>query len=198
MSRRSRLANLRIRFARTTGSYFLQGALIWKAFRAASTALSTSAYMKWARQWMETKKKPTRVPSSTWQISSPVLGLITGNVLPLVALCHALLMKICVYLISTSEAFESVDDIWRRERKPIEIEHCVLCEPISLSEYNDDSVIVTCNDKHEARITVYHVRVLPLRCILFLSRALVNYTPLCFSLSLTAPRENESFVCWMK
>ncbi len=55
--------------------------------------------------------------SSTWQISSPVLGLMTGNVLPFVALCHSLLMKSCVYLISTAEVFESLDDIWKAKKK---------------------------------------------------------------------------------
>ena len=33
-----------MRFARVTGSYFRHGELISKAFRAASTALSTSAF----------------------------------------------------------------------------------------------------------------------------------------------------------
>jgi hypothetical protein len=50
--------------------------------------------------------KQTLVPSSTRQISSPVLGLNTGNVLPSTALCHSLLMNICVYLISIFGTFD--------------------------------------------------------------------------------------------
>ncbi len=63
----------------------------------------------WRKQVMW---KLTLVPSSTRQISSPVLGLITGKVLPFTALCHSLLMKICVYLMSIFGTFEVNEDIY--------------------------------------------------------------------------------------
>jgi hypothetical protein len=93
---------LRIKPPRAAGSSFRHGESFRKAFRAASTALSISPYVNQCED--RTKKKMiaklTLVPSCTWQISSPVLGLMTGKVLPFTALCHSLLMKICVYLIS--------------------------------------------------------------------------------------------------
>ena len=82
----------------------------------------------------------TFVPSSTWQISSPVLGLITGNVFPFAALCHSLLMKICVYLISTGEAFESVDDIWKWKRMSV--------VPSLQMKREESGIFVICIDKH--------------------------------------------------
>lgn len=41
------------------------------------------------------KRTLTLSPSATWQITSPVAGLIEGKVFLLTASCHSLFMKIC-------------------------------------------------------------------------------------------------------
>uniref|UniRef100_A0A6B0TUF1 Putative secreted protein n=1 Tax=Ixodes ricinus TaxID=34613 RepID=A0A6B0TUF1_IXORI len=56
----------------------------WNASLAALTALSTSALS----------------PSWIWAITSPVVGLMVGKVFPETELCHSLLMKIWLYLMS--------------------------------------------------------------------------------------------------
>jgi len=102
---------LRIKRARAAGSNLRHDDPTAKAFLAASTALSISLYN--TRQISRDRKKKTFlsvrtfVPSCTRQISSPVLGLMTGNVFPLIAFCHSLLIKIWVYLISISELVDT-------------------------------------------------------------------------------------------
>jgi hypothetical protein len=97
-----------MKLARAAGCNLRHGDPISKAFLAASTTLSISLYH--TRQISRDRQKQGIFIYSylcTRQISSPLLGLMTGNVFPLIALCHTLLIRIWVYLISISELVET-------------------------------------------------------------------------------------------
>ena len=54
-------------------------------------------------------------------------------------------MKICVYLIGTSEALESVEDIYRRKTTN-EIEPCILYAALLICRRKEDALVVICPD----------------------------------------------------
>lgn len=54
-----------------------------------------SVNQTWQVQTCTNTHSPTLSPSATWQMTSPVAGLMVGKVFLLTASCHSLLMKSC-------------------------------------------------------------------------------------------------------
>lgn len=78
------------RTQRTEQSIFHVFHWTFSGLRAQSSEKQTPV-VKWScRCWQLTLS-----PSSTWQMTSSVAGLRTGNFLPLTESCHSLFMKIC-------------------------------------------------------------------------------------------------------